>query len=103
MIDDGELLDSCVRLARHAVRRGSGAKSVLRNLKTGKYHRLNPTALRMLNTLDGALSVRDAAISIARQYDQEQATVEVDLLQFCHDLLDRHLVVIVQPRPAAES
>jgi hypothetical protein len=72
MIDDRELLDSRLRLARHAVRRGPQAKSVVQNLKTGTYHRLNPTALRMLNAVNTAPSVREAALAFPENTTESQ-------------------------------
>lgn len=89
------LLDARVRLPQHVVHRSFVAETVVLNLKTGKYHGLNPTAGRMLDVLGEAATVREAAALLADEYEQDPATVEVDLLAFCHDLLDRELVNVV--------
>jgi hypothetical protein len=94
-IDDDTLLNARLRLPQHVVHRSFVAETVVLNLETGKYHGLNPTAGRMLDVLDSAASVRDAATSIADEYGQDPATVSADLLVFCRDLLDRKLVEVV--------
>jgi hypothetical protein len=94
-IDDDTLLKARLRLPQHVVHRTFVAETVVLNLETGKYHGLNPTAGRMLDVLDCAPTVGDAAANIADEYEQDQATVTADLLTFCRDLLDRKLVEVV--------
>jgi hypothetical protein len=69
-------------------------KTVVRSLKTGKYHRVNPTAGRMLDAVTIAPSVRDAAALIAKEYRQDQFAVKADLVEFCRHLLKRDLIEI---------
>jgi hypothetical protein len=64
------------------------------NLKTGKYHGLNPVAGRMLDVINESPTVRDAATAIANEYDQEQGRIEADIVRLCLDLLDRDLLEI---------
>ena len=94
-IDTAALLNASCRLPEHVVHRSFVVETVVLNLETGKYHGLNPTAGRMLDVLNEAPSVRDAATTIAQEYGEEQATVEADLAVFCRDLLDRKLMEIV--------
>jgi hypothetical protein len=93
--ESDQLLDRCLRLPAHVVHRNFVAETVVLNLETGKYHGLNPTAGRMLDALNDAPSVREAAALIAKAYGQDQTTIEADLVEFCGDLLDRKLVEIV--------
>lgn len=94
-IDTASLLSARLRLPSHVVHRSFVVETVVLNLETGKYHGLNPIAGRMLDVLNEAPSVRDAALTIAQEYEEDQATVEADLLVFCRDLLDRKLMEIV--------
>jgi len=94
-IDADDLLGARLRLPQHVVHRSFVAETVVLNLKTGKYHGLNPMAGHMLDVLDDATSVREAASRIAEEYGQDPATVEADLVIFCNELLDRELVEVV--------
>ena len=93
-VDRETLLSARLRLPQHVVHRSFAAETVVLNLKTGMYHGLNPTGGHMLEILNEAPSVREAAAILADEY-QQQASVEADLLAFCRDLLDRELVEIV--------
>ncbi len=65
------------------------------NLRTGKYHGLNPTAGRMLEVLERSPTVRAAADELAQEYDVEGVRIESDLLELCQGLLERGLIEIV--------
>lgn len=97
--DPDALLGARLRLPQHVVHRNFVAETVVLNLRTGKYHGLNPMAGRMLDVLDEAPTVRDAAGLIAGEYGQDQEAVEADLIVFCRDLLDRKLVEVVVDSP----
>ena len=99
-IDAETLLNARVRLPQHVVHRSFVAETVVLNLETGKYHGLNPTAGRMLDALDAAPSVREAAAQVAEEYGQDRSAVEADMVAFCRDLLDRKLVEIVVAEPS---
>jgi hypothetical protein len=92
---DDAILNSRLRVPDHVVHRNFVAETVVLNLKTGKYHGLNPTAGRMLSAFDDSTRIRDVAAQIAEEYQEDQATVEADLVEFCHDLLARELVEVV--------
>jgi hypothetical protein len=93
-VDRDTLLSARVRLPEHVVHRTFVAETVVLNLKTGMYHGLNPMGGHMLDILNEAPSVRDAATLLVKEYP-DQVTIEADLVAFCSDLLDRELVEIV--------
>ncbi len=93
-VDRDTLLSARLRLPQHVVHRSFVAETVVLNLKTGLYHGLNPVGGHMLDVLNEAPSVRDAAALLVEEF-QDQDTVEADLVAFCRDLLDRELVEIV--------
>jgi hypothetical protein len=95
-----ELLAARVRLPQHVVHRSFVAETVVLNLRTGKYHGLNPTAGKMLETLDAAPTAGAAVPELAREYGVEPAQVESDLLALCQGLLERGLIEIVDADPA---
>jgi Coenzyme PQQ synthesis protein D (PqqD) len=90
-----ELLAARVRLPQHIVHRDFVAETVVLNLRTGKYHGLNPTAGRMLGALEQAPSVGSVIPDLAHEYGQEQAQIERDLIDLCAGLLERGLIEIV--------
>src|ERR1700722_5891273 len=86
------LLASKIKLPQHVVYRSFPSETVVLNLNTGKYHGLNATAGRMLEELERAASVRDAASMLAQSYGQSQDVVEHDLCELCKALLERGLI-----------
>jgi hypothetical protein len=92
-LSDQELLDARVRLPQHVVHRSFVAETVVLNLRTGKYHGLNPTAGKMLETLDAAPSVGDAVPVLAAEYSLEEEQIQRDLLILTRGLLERELIV----------
>ena len=92
-LSDQELLASRVRLPQHVVHRSFVAETVVLNLRTGKYHGLNPTAGKMLETLDAAPTVADVVPVLADEYGVAQEQVQRDLLTLTRGLLERELIV----------
>jgi hypothetical protein len=90
-----DLLTARVRTPQHVVHRSFAAETVVLNLRTGKYHGLNPTAGRMLDGLQVAPTVGALVPELAREYGLEPAKLEVDLLALCRELLERGLIEIV--------
>jgi hypothetical protein len=86
------LLEAKVKMPQSVVFRSFPTETVVLNLKTGKYHGLNPTAGKMLQALTEADSVRAAAAAVAAEYDAPAETVEIDICDLCQNLLDRGLV-----------
>ncbi len=83
-----------VTVPQHVVYRSFPSETVLLNLHTGRYHGLNATAGRMLEALEQAVSLRQAAATVATGYRQEQGVVERDMCELCTLLLDRDLIEV---------
>jgi hypothetical protein len=90
---DDELLRARARLPQHVVHRSFVAETVVLNLRTGKYHGLNPTAGKMLEALEAAPTIGDAVPALADQYGLGQERIETDLLVLTRGLLERGLIV----------
>jgi coenzyme PQQ synthesis protein D (PqqD) len=91
------MLDSSVSVPEHVVYRPFPAETVLLNLETGKYHGLNPTGGRMLEVVQKASTVGEAASQLAEEYDQPLETLQEDMCALCADLADRRLIEIDGP------
>lgn len=90
--DTASLLASKIDVPQHVVHRSFPSETVVLNLQTGCYHGLNPTAGSMLEALERASCVRDAAVALAALYQQPQGLVERDICELCTLLLERGLV-----------
>jgi hypothetical protein len=88
------LLTAKLKVPQHVVYRSFPAETVVLNLETGKYHGLNATAGGMLEALERAACLRDAAVAMAAEYGQEQAVVERDMCELCDALLERGLIEV---------
>ncbi len=97
---DQELLAARARLPQHVVHRSFVAETVILNLRTGKYHGLNPTAGKMLETLEASPTVGAAVPGLAAEYGIEEAAIEADLITLCRGLVDRGLIEISDADPA---
>ena len=97
---DEVLLAARARLPQHVVHRSFVAETVVLNLRTGKYHGLNPTAGKMLEALDAAPTVGAAVPELAREYGIERTQIESDLIVLCRGLLERDLIEIVDANGA---
>ena len=86
------ILDQAFRLPDHVVYRSFALETVVVNLERGVYHGLNPTAGRMLESLERAPSARVAASSLADELGEPVERIEVDLAAFTTDLLERGLI-----------
>jgi hypothetical protein len=82
-------------MPRHAVYRAFAHETVVLNLETGKYHGLNPTAGRMLERLEGAISVSAAAELLVQDYGRGLEEIQRDLYELCLDLRARGLLEFV--------
>jgi hypothetical protein len=92
--DPLSLLAAKIKVPQYVVYRGFPSETVVLNLQTGRYHGLNATAGGMLEALERAPSVRDAATTVARDYKQPQEVVERDMCSLCQTLLERGLIEI---------
>ena len=76
----------------HVVHRSFAHETVILNLKTGKYHGLNPTADAMLTQLERGATLGEAAAKLASRYDRPVEEIEQDISELCGDLLERGLI-----------
>jgi hypothetical protein len=90
--DPSSLPTSRVAVPQHVVYRSLPSETVVLNLQTGRYHGLNPTAGSMLEELERAACVGDAAAAVAAEYAQPPALVERDMRELCDALLARGLI-----------
>jgi len=94
-LSDEELLEARARLPQHVVHRSFVAETVVLNLRTGKYHGLNPTAGKMLEALEAAPTIGAAVPMLASEYGLEQERIQSDLLALTRGLLERGLIETV--------
>jgi hypothetical protein len=86
------ILDRAFRLPDHVVYRSFALETVVVNLERGVYHGLNPTAGRMLESLERAPTARVAARSLADQLGEPLERIEADVAALATDLLERGLI-----------
>lgn len=91
---DGGILGSRGRLPQHVVYREFVNETVLLNLETGQYHGVNPTGAKMIEALERADTVGQAAQAIAERFEMPLEQVEQDISVFCKDLGERGLVLL---------
>ena len=99
-LSDQELLESQARLPQHVVHRSFVSETVVLNLRTGKYHGLNPTAGKMLEALEAAPTVGDAVPVLVDEYGLERGQIQTDLLTLVRGLLERGLIVTADDNSA---
>lgn len=87
-----DLRGSTARVPQHVVHRSFAHETVILNLKTGRYHGLNPTAGTMLTELERGVTIAEAAARLAEHYGRPVAEIERDLSDLCLDLLERGLI-----------
>jgi Coenzyme PQQ synthesis protein D (PqqD) len=78
-------------------RRSFPGETVLLNLSTGQYHGLNETGGAMVEELERAGSVGEAARRLAERYAVPAPDLEEDLRRFCRDLEHRGLLTLAVP------
>lgn len=89
-----EILDSRVEIPEHAVFRRFAAETVVLDIRTSKYHGLDPAAARMLEALVESGEVRQAAESLAAQSERSFEEVAADLCELCISLETRGLIAL---------
>jgi hypothetical protein len=90
---DPQMTDS-VRVPRHVVYREFSAETVVLNLQTGLYHGLNGTGGRMLQALDRADTLGQAAERLSEVWGTPRERLDPDLRAFCAGLAERGLLEV---------
>lgn len=89
------LLASRVRVpGDDVVYRSFDQETVVLSLAEGRYHTVNETGGRMLETLAQVGSVSNAAALLAEEYGRELSEIEGDLVEFCQLLVERGLLIV---------
>jgi hypothetical protein len=83
-----------VVVPQHVVHRRFPTETVVLNLRTGKYHGLNPTAGAMLDELSRTGSIAGTAATLAAEHGREIGEVEADLHELVAALRQRGLIEI---------
>jgi hypothetical protein len=83
-----------ITIPDHVVFRTFAAETVVLNVQTGQYHGLNPTAGRMLETLQKAGEMESAVQELAEEFSQPAERIEHDLQTLCESLRARGLIEI---------
>jgi hypothetical protein len=89
-----DLLGAQARVPDGVVYRTFASETVVLNLETGLYHGLNPTAGRMLETIERVGSVGAAAEALADEYARPLPDVQRDLCKLCQALVERRLLIV---------
>jgi hypothetical protein len=84
--------DARVVVPRHVVHREFPTETVILNLRTGKYHGLNPTAGAMLDALAATGTVAAASADVAEKFGLGEEEVAGDMQRLCEALLERSLI-----------
>lgn len=92
-----EILGRGFRVPDHIVRREFVEETVVLNVKTGRYHGLNPTAAKMLEALEEAPTAADAAERLALAYEQPVDQVREDLVELCEAMIARGFIESAVP------
>lgn len=87
-----DVLGATASVPQQVVYRSFAHETVVLNLKTGRYHSLNPTAGRMLAELATGVRVGEIAERLAEVYERPIVEIERDLTELCLDLLARNLI-----------
>ncbi len=86
------LLDVRIAVPRHVVHRAFAGEMVVLDLRSGRYHGLNPTGGRIFELLANKASAREAAKTLAAEYDRPLDELEQHVCDFCASLLEQGLV-----------
>lgn len=97
------MLDATVRVPDTVVFRAFATETVVLNLKTGRYHAVNPTGGRMLEVLQEVGTVRDALDRLVEEYETSREHLQADLGAFCLKLATQGLIEVQAASPDAAA
>jgi hypothetical protein len=87
-----ELLRSHLHVPDHVAFREFPNETVVLNLKTGRYHSLNPVAGDMLKTLEDVGDIEQAAQRLAERYEASPSEIRADLTELVSKMVQRELL-----------
>jgi len=90
------ILSARAKVPEGVVLRSFASETVVLNLKSGKYHGLNPVGGRMLEVLTNSSSIEHAVRELANEYDRPIVEIEGDVCEFCFQLQTRGLVELTE-------
>lgn len=96
---DQQLLSARVSAPDHVVRRAFAEETIALNLRSGRYHGLNPMAAEMLERLLAGEPAHELATSIAARAREPVERVRADLLTLLRTLEERGLVAVDDAPP----
>jgi hypothetical protein len=89
-----DLRTAAISVPEHVVTRDLSGQTIVLNLRTGRYHGLNPTGGAMLQSLRSNGSTKIAAAEIASGFGVPEERVLGDLVTLCGELLSRGLIEV---------
>ena len=88
MIDPG----ACPKRRERVLKKRVSDTSVLLDIETGQYYKLNDVGDRIWDLSDGTRPVSKIVAAICRGYDAEPGNIESDVLDYLKDLISEGLV-----------
>lgn len=86
------MLTSRYVIPQHVAFRDFGGETVVLNIKTGAYHRLNPVAGRMLDLLRATGDPQAVVATVTEEYAADPERVRGDVASLCNELLELGLI-----------
>jgi coenzyme PQQ synthesis protein D (PqqD) len=90
------ILSARARTSTNIVYQRVGNDTVMLDLKSGSHYALNPTAGRMLETLERSPTVAEAAQTLAMEYDRSVDEMTRDIYELCRELRGRGLLELAE-------
>ena len=88
MIDPG----ACPKRRERVLKKRVSDTSVLLDIETGQYYKLNDTGDQIWDLSDGTRPVSEIVAAICQGFDAEPGSIESDVLDFLKDLTSEGLV-----------
>jgi PqqD family protein of HPr-rel-A system len=80
------------RVSEDVLKRREGDATVLYNEETGEPYLLNETGGRILELVDGKMTIQEIAATLAEEYDAEPDTIRADCVELLELLAGKGLV-----------
>ena len=90
--ENRSLVDATSRFPKLVVHRAFAGEMVVLDLRSGRYHGLNPTGGHIFELLAKEATVRDVVDKLAQEYERPTEELEQHVSDFCRALLKQGLV-----------